>query len=278
MIAAILESSVLQKALLACLLSCLLCGVIGVIIIEKKLVMMCGGIAHTSYGGVGLGYLLGFEPIIGAFAFALLSAFGMGYLRRRGSDRSDVFNGIIWSLGMSLGILFVHLRPGYPPALDSYLFGSITSVTKFDLRLTAILTAAVLLIVIIFFNYWKAYLFDEEFAAVSGVRTAFLEYLLLAMTAMAVVVLIRVVGIILILALLLAPAATASLLTANLKGRMIYATLLGWLYCFAGIWITYEPSLPTGSVIAVVSVACYILVYAAQSLRARAFRRAIEKK
>lgn len=273
MIAAIANSGVLQKALTACFFACILCGIIGVIIIEKKLVMMCGGIAHTSYGGVGLGYLLGFEPIIGAFVFALLSAFGIGYLHRRGSDRSDVFNGIVWSLGMSLGILFVHLRPGYPPALDSYLFGSITSVTKFDINLTAVLTILVLAIIIIFYNYWKAYLFDEEFAAVSGVRVAFLEYLMLAMTAMAVVVLIRVVGIILILALLLAPAATASLLSANLSRRMIYATILGWIYCFAGIWLTYEPNLPTGSVIAVVAVASYLLVFGAVSVKSRILKR-----
>jgi zinc transport system permease protein len=166
--------------------------------------MMSGGIAHTAYGGVGLGYLLGFEPIIGAFIFAICSAVGIGYIKRKGGARSDVIIGLFWSLGMALGILFIALTPGYPPDLSSYLFGSILSVTKADLYLIVILTFIVTAIVVLLYNDWKAYLFDEEFASIIGVRTAFLEYLLLILIAMTIVVLIRVVGIILVLALLTA--------------------------------------------------------------------------
>jgi zinc transport system permease protein len=262
MLTAILEYHFLQKALAACLLASIVCGVIGVIIIEKKLIMMCGGIAHTSYGGVGLGYLLGFEPIIGAFAFAVMAALGIGYINRKGSRNADIFNGLFWSLGMSLGILFIALMPGYPPDLSSYLFGSVLSVTTSEIILMLCLTAAVLLIVTILFDNWKTYLFDEEFASVTGVRTAFLEYLLLIMVAMAVVVLIRVVGIILILALLLAPAAAAGLLTNNLKKRMILAVVFGWVFSFAGLWISYEADIASGSVIVIISVLFYLLIYA----------------
>jgi zinc transport system permease protein len=191
----------------------IVCGMIGVVIVEKKLVMMSGGIAHTSYGGVGLGYLLGFEPIIGAFIFSVCAAMGIGYVKRKGGANSDVIIGLFWSLGMALGILFIALMPGYPPDLSSYLFGSILSVTYANLYLMISLTFIVTLVVVCFFNHWKAYLFDEEFAAILGVKTAFLEYLLLILVAMTVVVLIRVVGIILVLALLTAPAATAALLS-----------------------------------------------------------------
>ncbi|NLW74455.1 MAG: metal ABC transporter permease [Clostridiales bacterium] len=267
MIAAIFEYQFLQRALLACLLASIVCGIIGIVIIEKKLVMMCGGIAHASYGGVGLGFWLGFEPILGAFAFSLLAALGIGYLSRRGSGKSEVLSGLLWSLGMALGIVFISLMPGYPPNLGTYLFGNVLSVTGPELTLTLCLTVVVLLVFIIFYNYWKAYLFDEEFAAVVGVKCALLEYLLLILVAMAVVVLIRVVGIILILALLLAPAATAGLLSSDLKNRMIISVLLGWLYCFLGLWISYEADIASGASIVMVSVLFYLLYAAVCALR-----------
>ncbi len=267
MIEAIFEYQFLQRALLACLLASVTCGIIGVIIIEKKLVMMCGGIAHTSYGGVGLGFLLGFEPILGAFAFALLAALGVGYINRRGGGKSDVQSGLLWSLGMALGIMFISIMPGYPPNLGTYLFGNVLSVTGSEIVLTLSLTLVVLLVFIIFYNYWKAYLFDAEFAAVAGVKCALLEYLLLVLVAMAVVVLIRVVGIILILALLLAPAATAGLLSADLKKRMIISVALGWLYCFLGLWISYEADIASGAAIVMVSVLLYFLSAAAFLVR-----------
>jgi len=125
MLTALLQYEYLQKAVLASIFASIVCGVIGVIIIEKKLVMMSGGIAHTAYGGVGLGYMLGFEPIIGAFIFAVAAAFGIGVIKRRAGGNSDVVIGLFWSLGMALGILFIALTPGYPPDLSSYLFGSI---------------------------------------------------------------------------------------------------------------------------------------------------------
>ena len=117
----ILNYQFIQNAIFAGILASIVCGIIGVIIVEKKLVMMSGGIAHTSYGGIGLGYLLGFEPIYGAFFVSILAALGIGYIKRNGSTRSDVIIGLFWSLGMALGILFISLMPGYPPDLSSYL-------------------------------------------------------------------------------------------------------------------------------------------------------------
>lgn len=275
MIKALFEYQFLQNALISGILASVVCGIIGVIVIEKKLVMMSGGIAHTSYGGVGLGYLLGFEPIIGAFLFSILAALGIGYAKRKGGERSDVIIGLFWSLGMALGILFIALMPWYPPDLSSYLFGSILSVTKTDLYLTAGLTVIVTAVIVIFYNDWKAYLFDEEFASIIGVRAVFLEYLLLILIAMTVVVLIRVVGIILVIALLTAPAATAGFLTANLKRRMVYAALLGVVFCVAGLWISYVMNIASGAAIVILSVLCYFLFYAAHSLRERAQRKKI---
>lgn len=266
MIKAILEYQFLQNAFLAGILASIVCGIVGVIIVEKKLVMMSGGIAHTSYGGVGLGYLLGFEPIIGAFLFSMCAALGIGYIKRKGGARSDVVIGLFWSLGMALGILFIALMPGYPPDLSSYLFGNILAVTKADLYLMISLSLIVLLVIIVLFNDWKAYLFDEEFASIIGIKTAFLEYLLLILIAMTVVVMIRVVGIILVLALLTAPAATAGMLTSNLKNRMAYSIILGIVFCLTGLWISYVMNIASGAAIVILSVLCYLLVYTVRSI------------
>ena len=263
MLEALLKYRFLQYAVVSGVLASIVCGIIGVIIIEKKLVMMSGGIAHTSYGGVGLGYLMGFEPIIGAFIFSLLSSLGIGYIKRKGGERSDVLIGLFWSLGMALGILFIALMPGYPPDLSSYLFGSILSVTKADLYLIAAITAVVTLLVVCLYNNWKAYIFDEEFAAVIGLNTTFFEYVLLILISMTVVALIRVVGIILALALLTAPAATAGILTADFRKRIIYSILLGCVFCIAGLWLSYELNIASGAMIVILSVICYLLVYAA---------------
>lgn len=262
MMEALLKYQFLQNALFSGILASVVCGIIGVVIVEKKLVMMSGGIAHTAYGGVGLGYLMGFEPIIGGFIFSICAALGIGYIKRKGGAQSDVVIGLFWSLGMALGILFIALMPGYPPDLSSYLFGSILSVTKADLYLMIILTFIVTLVIVTLYHDWKAYLFDEEFAAIIGIKTAFLEYLLLVLVAMTVVVLIRVVGIILVLALLTAPAATAGMLTSNLKNRMIYSILLGNVFCVSGLWISYELNIASGAAIVILSVLCYFLTYA----------------
>jgi zinc transport system permease protein len=205
------------------------------------------------------------------------AAFGIGVLERKGS-RTDVLIGLFWSLGMALGILFIGIMPGYPPDLSSYLFGSILSVTRANLLLMACLTAVVTIVVAVLYQDWKAYLFDTEFAAILGVKTAFLKYLLLVLIAMSVVVLIRVVGIVLVLALMTAPAATAALLTDRLGTRMLYAVGFGAFYCVFGLWISYETNIASGASIVILSVLCYTALYLAVRIKERAGRGASGNK
>ena len=278
MVNALFEYQFLQNAFLAGILASIVCGIIGVIIVEKRLVMMSGGIAHTAYGGIGLGYLMGFEPIIGAFLFSVCAALGIGYIKRKGGTHPDVIIGLFWSLGMALGILFIFLMPGYPPDISSYLFGSILSVTRADLFLMISLTVIIIFIVIALFNDWKAYLFDEEFATIRGIKTTFLEYLLLILIAMTVVVLIRVVGIILVIALLTAPAAAAGILTSNLKNRMIYSVILGTVFCISGLWISYVMNIASGAAIVVLSTLYYFLVYMGRSIHRNLERKKVTMK
>lgn len=262
MISALIQYNFLQNAFLASIMASVICGIIGVIVVEKKLIMMSGGIAHTAYGGVGLGYLLNFEPIIGAFMFSIGAAMGIGYINRKSGVNTDIIIGLFWSLGMALGIVFIAFMPGYPPDLTSYLFGNILSVTKLDLRIMIVLTILVVIIIITFFEDWKAFLFDEEFAFIIGIKTVILEYLLLILVAMTVVVLIRVVGIILVLALLTAPAAIAGMLSSKLINRMIYAIIIGTVFCIMGLWLSYLMNIASGACIVILSVFTYFVMFA----------------
>lgn len=259
MLSALLEYQFLQYAVLAAILASISCGIIGVVVIEKKLILLSGGIAHTAYGGVGLGYLLGFEPLLGAFGFAILAALGIGWLRRKGQARAETAISLVWALGMALGVLFIALMPGYPPALQSYLFGSILAVTRVDLLLMSGLTACILLASLAFYHHYKAYLFDEQFAAILGLPVRGLENFLLVMVAMAVVLLIRIVGIILLLALLAAPAAIAGLVRTGLAKRMLLAVLAALAITLSGLGLAYALDLPAGAIIAIFCTLAYFL-------------------
>ena len=162
---------------------------------------------------------------------------------------------------MALGIVFIALMPGYPPDMNSYLFGNILSVTRGDLKLMILLTLIVVTVIILFFHNWKVYLFDEEFAKVIGVKIRLLEYILLILIAMSVVILIRVTGIIMVIALLTAPAAIASFFTNKLKNRMILASVIGIICCLLGLAISYQLDIASGACIVILAVSVYFITF-----------------
>lgn len=257
----------LQNALLAALLAGVISGIVGVIIVEKRMVMMSGGIAHTAYGGVGLGYLLGFSPLLGAVGVSLAAALGIGALRRRGGERTDVLISLFWSLGMAVGIVSVALAPGYTADLNTYLFGNILTIGGSDLLLMGGLTLLVVLLFIAFFEDLRAYLFDETFAAVSGLRVRVLEYLLLAAVALTVVVLLRVTGIMLAIALLTAPAATAGMLTRRLLPRILLASALSAAFGIVGLILSFYLNIPSGATVVGVAVIVYFITMLVKAIK-----------
>src|SRR6056297_4044044 len=169
MIEVILNYQFMQNALLTAIMASIICGIIGTIVVEKKLVMMSGGIAHTAFGGIGLGYWLGFEPIIGALIFATGSSLIITSIKKKTNTNTDTLIGILWSTGMALGILFIYLSPGYPPDMASYLFGDILTVTRFDLYIILTLVLFTVFVIVAFFSRWLSYLFDDEFSYVIGI-------------------------------------------------------------------------------------------------------------
>lgn len=260
MIETILKYNFLQNAIMAAVLASIACGVIGVYIMEKKLVMMSGGIAHTAFGGIGLGYYLKVEPIFTALGVSVVAALAVAALKRKAGTDSDLLIGMFWSLGMALGVVFIAMTPGYPPDIASVLFGNILAVSRSDLRLILGLDILVLATVYAFFQVFKAYIFDEEFASVAGVPVKALEYLMYILVAVTVVVMIRVVGIILVIALLTAPPAIAKQFFYDMKKIMGLSVLLGIAFCLTGLWVSYTVRLASGASIVLVAVGSYALI------------------
>lgn len=257
---AIFSLNFMQNAVIAAVLASVIASIIGVVVIEKKLVMLTSGVAHTAFGGVGLGFLLGFEPIIGGGIFAVLSSVGIGFLKNKSDKMSDVFIAVFWSVGMALGTVFISLSSGYAPDMSSYLFGNILNVTETDVIALIALTVVTLSIFIIFEKYVEAYLFDEEFLKVRKVNVTLIDVITNVIIALSVVVLIKITGIILILALIAVPAATSMLLTKNFIKRVCVSAAFGIAYCFIGIILSFELNLPTGASIIIISSIMYFII------------------
>lgn len=269
MLQSILTYSFMQNAVMAAIVASLISGIIGTIIVEKQLVSMSGGIAHASFGGIGLGYFLGIEPIIGGLLVATTASLTVGQIQRKTRIKADTIVSMFWSAGMAMGILLIALTPGYPPDMTSYLFGDILTVN--DTYLTIMTGLAVLMFAVVFllFNYFKLYLFDEAYAKIIGINVTALETVLYVMIAFSIVVLIKVVGIILALALLTIPTATAKLFTFSLSRIMLLATLFGSLYSLAGLTLSYYGNIPSGASIILVSIAVYGILAGAKKLRSK---------
>jgi zinc transport system permease protein len=244
-----LQYEFMRNALMAGLLAAVACGIVGVYVVVKKIVFISGGIAHTSFGGIGLGYFLGINPIIGALVFSLGSGLAIGGITRKTRLPADTAIGILWAVGMALGVIFIYLTPGYAPDLMSYLFGNILTVPMSDILLMLALDAVIIVIVFALFKEYLILSFDEEYATAIGMPVEKLYLLLLAMIALTVVVLIRVVGMILVIALLTFPAAMARLFTHNMKKMMGLSVIFGFLFMLGGLWLSYELKLPSGATI-----------------------------
>lgn len=235
------------KAMIAAVFASISCGIIGSYIVARRIVFISGGITHASFGGIGLAFFLGFEPLLGAVIFAILSALGIQFFTKVAKIREDSSIAIWWSLGMALGIMFVFLTPGYTPNLMSYLFGNILTVSNSELWW---MFALVLIIILSFALFYKPILyiaFDEEFARTAGLRVPFFNYLTITLVALTVVLNIRVVGIILILSLLTLPQATANLFTSNFKKMIGLSTLFAFAGTFSGLIISWWIDIPSGA-------------------------------
>jgi len=255
----ILQYGFMQRALLAGVLVGALCSMIGVYIVLKKMAFIGSGIAHSAFGGVALGYLLGLDPIAVAIPFSVATALAIGVVARRGRVSEDTSIGIFFVSTMALGILLIGLRTGYNVDLFGFLFGSILSVTNLDLWLIVILGLCVAGTVFLLFKEFFFLSFDEEMAAVNGLPVRTLYFLLLSLIAVTIVVSIKIVGIVLVSAILVIPAAAAFQLTRSFRTMMVLSVALGVASSLAGLFLSYGLNLASGATIVLTSAVIFFI-------------------
>ncbi|MDJ0726770.1 MAG: metal ABC transporter permease [Prochloraceae cyanobacterium] len=268
----------MRHALLAGILVSVACGIVGTFVVVNRIVFISGGIAHTAYGGIGLGYYLGFNPVIGAIAFALLAAVGMGIVERSTKERADTIIGVMWAVGMAIGIILIDLTPGYKADLMSYLFGSILAVPEQDLLIMLILDLIIGAIVFLLYKELLAISFDPVFSTTRRVPVQGLYLILVGTIALTVVMVMRVVGLILVIALLTIPAAIAGQFVKDLKQMMVLASILGAIFTNIGLWLSYFFNFTSGATIILVAGLSYLLSLVFQRLQNRWRLKNIENK
>lgn len=255
----ILGYSFFQHALLGALLASVLCAVVGTYVVTRRLVIAGGGIAHASLGGVGIGAYFHFSPLLGATGFAILTGFAINYLSRQREVREDSAIAMLWTLGMSIGLLFSFLTPGFVTDLQSYLFGNILSITSLDLWYIGILT----LLTLLFFSFGlrtiECVAYDRDFAQTQGLPVTWIEGVLTVLVALTIVSCLQLVGIILVVALLSIPQTTAALFARSFKGMMWLSGLFSYLACLGGLALSYTLNIPSGVAIILVSISIYFL-------------------
>lgn len=242
--------SYLNHAFWACILSGITCGIIGTYVVCRRLVFLSGGITHSSFGGLGIAFYLGINPILGAMVFAVLSALGIEWANDRGRIREDSAIGIIWSVGMAVGALFMSLRPGYTSGdLSAYLFGSIVTVTHGDVVALAILTAAIMAGALLWLRPVMYVAFDRDFARSRGIPTRVISYAMAALVAVTIVLSIRIMGIVLLISLLTMPVAIVNALSKSYRTIALGAPLVAVAGNVAGLVASYNFEVPPGAAI-----------------------------
>ena len=289
MIEAVLEAlqfSFMRHALAAGVLVSIACGIVGTFVVIKRIVFISGGIAHAAYGGIGLGYYVKYSllpllfagsaaagdqrpgswPLLGAIMFSLLAAVIMGLIQRRTRQRADTVIGALWAIGMAVGIVFIDLSEGYKVDLMSYLFGSILAVERSELLVILGLDVVIAALVVLFYKELLAISFDETFATVENVPVDAIYIVLLCLIALTVVMMMRVVGLIMVIAMLTMPAAIAGRFVKDMKQMMVSSIVLGMLFTVVGLWLSYAWNLTSGASIILVSGVAYLLSLAVPPL------------
>ncbi|MCX5839086.1 MAG: metal ABC transporter permease [Deltaproteobacteria bacterium] len=250
-----LQLEFVRNALMAGVLVSVVCGVIGTLVVVNRIVFLAGGIAHAAYGGIGLSFFMGWPYAVGTAGVSILSAGVMAAVTLKARHRVDAMVGVIWAVGMAVGVVLLDLTPGYNVDLMSFLFGSILAVPGSDLWQMAAIGIAVIAVVTWYYNDFLAMSYDDDFARLRNVPVAFLYCLLLGMVALTVVMIIRVVGLILVIALLTIPPFIAEKFTGSLRAMMVLSSILSGLFTIIGLWLSYLFNLTSGATIILVAAA-----------------------
>ena len=262
----LLQYTFFQHALLGSLLTAIACGIVGTYIVARRLVFISGGITHASFGGLGLGFYLGTNPIWMALVFAVLSAFGVEWVSKAHDVREDSAIAGVWSLGMALGVIFIFLTPGYAPNLSAYLFGNILTITAGDLWGMLALVVVVTALFLLFLREIIYVAFGRDFAQTQGLPVKLIEYAMMCCIAVTIVFSIRLVGIMLLISLLTLPQITVNLFTSDFKRIMVGSIAIGFLGCVCGLVLSYYLNVPSGAFIILFLVLLFLISKAIKAI------------
>ena len=256
-----LQYEFIRNALAAGLLASVICGIMGTLVVVNRIVFLSGGIAHAAFGGIGLSFFLGWPYLVGTMGFSIAAAMVMAAVSLKAKHRADTIIGVIWAVGMAFGIILLDLTPGYNVDLMSYLFGSILAVPRLDLWVMLMVGALIGGFVIYFYKDLLAISYDEEFARIRGVPIRALYFTLIGILAIAIVLIIRIVGLILVIALLTIPPFMVEKYAKSLFQMMLGSSLLGALFTIIGLWLSYAFNLTSGASIILVAGISFFLFF-----------------
>lgn len=260
-----MEGSIFQyefivKGLFGALFASITAGLAGSYIVSRRLVFLSGGITHASFGGIGIGYFAGINPVLGAAIFGILSALGVEYLSVRHQIREDSAIGILWAFGMAVGIIFIYITPGYAPDLTGYLFGSILTVTYADILALGIMSVVLIIYFSAFYRTILYISFDESFARTYSPHVELFKYITIALVALTIVLNIRMAGVVLVLSLLTIPPNIALIFTRIYSRIIIWSIAAGFAGTMIGYIVSYFVGIPVGATIIFTLVVIWIIV------------------
>ena len=264
----ILSYSFFQNALLGVLFVSIAAGIIGTYVVSRRMVFITGGITHACFGGLGLGFFLGINPIAMAAVFAIAAATGVEWMSTRQNVRQDSAIGVIWALGMALGTLFIFLSPGYVPELTSFLFGNVLTITSTDIILFAAYLVVLLAFFAVFYPQILLCAFDPDFAATRRLRVSAINLAMTIMIAICIVLTIRLIGIMLLLSLLTMPQMIAEMFTNRFHHMMIISSLVSIACSVLGIFCSYWIAVPASATIVLTLVAAYAVARVIRTIKA----------
>jgi len=261
-----LQFEFMRNAVLAGLLASIICGIMGTLVVVNRIVFLSGGIAHAAFGGIGLAFFFGWHYMVGTIGFALVAALIMAAITLKAKHRADTVIGVIWAIGMALGIILLDLTPGYNVDLMSYLFGNILTVPDSDIWMMLGTGVAIIGIVFFFYNDYLALSYDEEFAQIRGVHVKPLYFLMIVMLAVGIVMIIQVVGLILVIALLTIPPYIAEKYSRSLIKMMFISVMLSAVFTITGLWFSYALNLTSGATIILVAGIGFLVSFGIERL------------
>lgn len=247
------------KGLLGAIFASITAGLAGTYVVSKRMVFLSGGITHASFGGIGIGYFIGINPVIGAAVFGIMSALGVEYLSVRQKIREDSAIGILWAFGMAIGIIFIYLTPGYTPNLMSYLFGSILTVSNADIIALGIMSVILIFYFGIFYRAILYISFDEVFARTYSSYVDIFKYITTSLIALTIVLNIRMAGVVLVISLLTIPPNIAMLFTKVYFKIVLWSILAGFIGTASGYAISYFAGIPVGATIIFTLVIIWVI-------------------